>query len=82
MTLRVKVPIFVNISRWLFLGKGIINAWGKIKIILHGAPITHDFSSFFWYEFLQNTLTLQLKLAVINYLTYAHIRDTVLYYTW
>lgn len=63
MTLRVKVPIFVNISRWLFLGKGTINAWGKIKIILYGAPITHDISSFFSYVILQNTLTLQFGVS-------------------
>lgn len=49
----------------VFLTESIINAWGKIKIILYGAPITHDIPSFFLYESLFYKIrTLRLQFGV------------------
>lgn len=69
----------------VFLTEGIINAWSKIKIVLYGAPITHDILSFFSYEsrfYKIHTLTLLFGVSRKKLAYIAHIRDTVLYNSW
>lgn len=69
----------------VFLTEGIINTWGKIKIVLYGAPIPHDIPSFFscesrFYKIRTLTLLFGDSRKKLGYI--AHIRETVLYNTW
>lgn len=60
----------------VYLTEGIINAWSKIKIVLYGAPITHDILSFFSYEsrfYKIHTLTLLFGVSRKKLAYIAHI---------